>query len=62
MGSSPILLNHPTRSMKRYELLRALHDVGINSHNAYRSPKEDFLKNTLFLYVVLMIMAVQALA
>lgn len=41
-GSNPILLNHPTRSMKRYELLRALHDVGINSHNAYRLTEGRF--------------------
>lgn len=30
------LLNHPTRSMKRYELLRHLYEAGINSHDVYR--------------------------
>ncbi|BBO71628.1 hypothetical protein DSCA_55580 [Desulfosarcina alkanivorans] len=30
------LLNHPTRSMKRYELLRTLYNAGINSHNVFR--------------------------
>jgi hypothetical protein len=31
------LLNHPTRSMRRYELLRALHDRGINEHDVRRA-------------------------
>jgi hypothetical protein len=30
------LLNHPTRSMRRYELLRTLYEHGINSFNIYR--------------------------
>lgn len=30
------VLNHPTRSMRRYELLRTLHDQGLNSFNIYR--------------------------
>ena len=30
------LLNHPTRSMGRYELLRTLHDRGINDFDVYR--------------------------
>jgi hypothetical protein len=30
------VLNHPTRSMRRYELLRNLHARGINSFNVYR--------------------------
>ncbi len=30
------LLNHPTRSMRRYELLRNLYERGINTFNAYR--------------------------
>jgi hypothetical protein len=30
------LLNHPTRSMRRYELLRTLYERGINTFNAYR--------------------------
>jgi hypothetical protein len=29
------LLNHPTRSMRRYELLRTLHDMGRNDYNVY---------------------------
>lgn len=29
------LLNHPTRSMRRYELLRTLHEQGTNSFNIY---------------------------
>lgn len=38
------LVNHPTRSLGRYELLRRLHDSGLNSFNAYlaaeaRSPE-----------------------
>ncbi len=59
--SSKILLNHPTRSMKRYELLLALHDVGINSHNAYRLTEGRLPAKYPVFYVVLMIMAVQAL-
>jgi hypothetical protein len=30
------LLNHPTRSMSRYELLRTLYERGINSFDVYR--------------------------
>jgi hypothetical protein len=30
------LLNHPTRSMRRYQLLRSLYDRGMNSFNIYR--------------------------
>lgn len=30
------LLNHPTRSMRRYELLRSLYDQGVNKFNIYR--------------------------
>ena len=30
------LLNHPLRVRRRYELLRTLHDVGINDFNVYR--------------------------
>ena len=30
------LLNHPTRSMRRYELLHNLYERGINAFNAYR--------------------------
>lgn len=30
------LLNHPTRSMRRYELLRALHAAGVNSFDVHR--------------------------
>jgi hypothetical protein len=30
------LLNHPTRSMRRYELLRTLYERGINSFDVYR--------------------------
>jgi hypothetical protein len=30
------LLNHPIRSMRRYELLRNLYESGINTFNAYR--------------------------
>jgi hypothetical protein len=32
----PLLLNHPTRSMRRYELLRYCHESGINRFNVYR--------------------------
>jgi len=35
-GSRILMLNHPTRSMRRFELLRTLNRVGINIHNAYR--------------------------
>jgi hypothetical protein len=35
-GKSFRLLNHPTRSMRRYELLRALYERGINRFNVYR--------------------------
>ncbi|MBI5394395.1 MAG: hypothetical protein HZA91_03775 [Verrucomicrobia bacterium] len=30
------LLNHPTRSMRRYELLRTLQETGVNPHDIYR--------------------------
>jgi hypothetical protein len=37
LSRGPIrLLNHPTRSCRRYGLLRRLHEAGINEHNAYR--------------------------
>jgi len=35
-GNRFAILNHPTGSMKRYELLRALYNAGINQHNAFR--------------------------
>lgn len=35
-GQKVRLLNHPTRSMKRYELLRTLHHLGWNQFNVYR--------------------------
>jgi hypothetical protein len=30
------LLNHPVRALRRYELLRTLHEAGINEFNLYR--------------------------
>ena len=33
------VLNHPTRSMRRYELLRTLYERGINDWNVYRIPE-----------------------
>ena len=35
-GQGVRLLNHPTRSLRRYELLRALHDDGTNAFDVYR--------------------------
>jgi len=35
-GNSVRLLNHPTRSMRRYQLLRTLYERGINQFNVYR--------------------------
>lgn len=35
-GKEVCLLNHPTRSMRRYELLRTLHERGLNKFNIYR--------------------------
>lgn len=35
-GKEVRLLNHPTRSMRRYELLRSLHEHGLNKFNIYR--------------------------
>ena len=36
-GPSPVkLLNHPLRAMRRYELLRALHERGLNDFDVYR--------------------------
>ena len=35
-GKGVMVLNHPLRSMRRYELLRHLHDSGINDFNVYR--------------------------
>ena len=34
-GPAVRLLNHPTRSMRRYELLRTLYERGINTFNVY---------------------------
>ena len=36
LGGRARLLNHPTRSMRRYELLRTLFERGDNTFNAYR--------------------------
>ena len=36
LGADARLLNHPTRSMRRYELLRTLYEDGINRFNVYR--------------------------
>jgi hypothetical protein len=44
-GNRITILNHPTRSMKRYELLRALNNAGINSHNAFRLTDGKFSEN-----------------
>src|SRR6266496_6263258 len=35
-GSGVRLFNHPTRSMRRYELLRTLYKKGLNAYNIYR--------------------------
>jgi hypothetical protein len=35
-GQGLKLLNHPTRTMRRYELLRTLYEKGINPFNVYR--------------------------
>ena len=35
-GQGVRLLNHPTRSLRRFELLRALHDDGTNTFDVYR--------------------------
>lgn len=35
-GAAVRLLNHPVRSLRRYELLRRLHDQGVNDFNVYR--------------------------
>ncbi len=36
LGDEARILNHPTRSMRRYELLRALFERGDNAFNVYR--------------------------
>ncbi len=36
LGGDARILNHPTRSMRRYELLRTLFERGDNAFNAYR--------------------------
>ncbi len=36
LGGDARILNHPTRSMRRYELLRTLYERGGNAFNAYR--------------------------
>jgi hypothetical protein len=36
LGGDARILNHPTRSMRRYELLRTLFERGDNTFNAYR--------------------------
>lgn len=35
-GSGSLVLNHPTRSLRRYELLRSLYERDINKFNIYR--------------------------
>ncbi|MDB9822374.1 hypothetical protein OAC89_01575 [Deltaproteobacteria bacterium] len=35
-GKEIRLLNHPTRSMRRFELLRMLHHQGVNRHNIHK--------------------------
>ena len=35
-GRCPLLLNHPNRVRRRYELLRTLYNEGINDFNVYR--------------------------
>lgn len=39
------LLNHPTRVMRRFELLRSLHLQGINDANVYRLTEREFPLN-----------------
>lgn len=34
-ASGCLVLNHPERTLRRYDLLRALHDAGVNDFNAY---------------------------
>jgi hypothetical protein len=41
-GDRLAILNHPTRLMKRYELLRSLFNSGINAHNVYRLTEGKF--------------------
>jgi hypothetical protein len=36
LSPRPLILNHPTRSLRRYELLRALFEAGKNPFDAYR--------------------------
>jgi hypothetical protein len=36
LAPRPLILNHPTRSLRRYELLRALFEAGKNPFDAYR--------------------------
>jgi hypothetical protein len=36
LSPRPRILNHPTRSLRRYELLRTLYEAGKNPFNAYR--------------------------
>jgi hypothetical protein len=35
-GNGSLVLNHPQRTLRRHDLLRALHDAGINAFNSYR--------------------------
>ena len=35
-GGRGRVLNHPSRSLRRYDLLRKLHELGLNSFNVYR--------------------------
>ena len=41
-GDDILLLNHPTLSMRRFELLRVLHQNGTNTHNAFRLIGGDY--------------------
>ncbi len=43
-GTGVRLLNHPMRSMGRYELLRTLHERGFNQYNVYRTTERRMLK------------------
>jgi hypothetical protein len=44
LGKTVRLLNHPTRSMRRYELLRALYERGMNKFTVYRLTDEPHLR------------------
>jgi hypothetical protein len=51
LAAGALVLNHPARVLRRYPLLRALHDAGINRFNAHSLERRDEVRLPAFLRV-----------